>query len=170
MKYILSKRNSLIGFLFVIVILFFPKIASAQVADELFIQKSEIPNVVRLSGGNPPTIHSLSVFKDANSDGKRNSSEDCLNRNVTYEFTRLNGTKFERSIWGCVDDVVFITKARTITIKLKAVEGFKFTGLNFTDRFNDGAVRVDGRHSQKVTGDFIIDTYFTSINFGVKKQ
>ena len=165
----LGIKSIALGILFTFLVVA-PKSASAEFADESFVQNSEIPNILRESGSTPPTIHSLSVFKDADRNGKRRASEECLNRNVTYEFTRLNGTKFERSIWGCTEDVAFVTKARTITIKLKAVDGFDFTGLNFTDQYNDGTVKLGGRHMQKVTGKFIIDTYFTTINFGVKKQ
>lgn len=165
----IKLRALLVGILLTFVVVA-PQNASAQYVDESFVQRSEISNISKLSGDNPPTYHLLSVFKDPNMNGRRGSAEECLNRNVTYEFTRPNGTKFERSIWGCTEDIAFVTKARTVTIKLKKVDGFIFTGYNFTDNTHEGAVRLNGRHSQRVIGKFSVDSYYTVIDFGVKKQ
>lgn len=138
--------------------------------DFMFVTKDEQQAIIQnASKDSPPTFHQLSVFKDANSNARRADVEDCLDKTVTFTIFNGNITK-ERTIWGCDEPITIYTKARTVTIGLKAVTGYRFTGLTYTDNYYTNRTLGNGKHSIRVTGYPYLGVYFTIIDFGVHRK
>lgn len=143
--------------------------------DFMFVTEAEQQAIIQNAPKDkPPTFHQISVFKDANSNAKHGDYEDCLDKTVTFTISNGNTTK-ERVRWGCDDPIRIYTKSRTVTVTLKSVSGYNFTGLTYTDKTNtpNKTTFKNGTHSIKVTGfpsGYPATAYFTVIDFGVHKK
>lgn len=142
--------------------------------DFMFVTPAEQQAIIQNAPKDkPPTFHQISVFKDANNNAKYGSSENCLDKTVTLTISNGNITK-ERIRWGCDDPITIYTKSRTVTVGLKAVTNYKFTGLTYRDNTHTTDTTLgNGTHSVKVTGfpnGYPATAYFTVIDFGVKQK
>lgn len=141
--------------------------------DFMFVTEEEQQAIIaNAPGDQTPTFHQLAVFKDANNNAKHGDYEDCLDKTVTFTIYNGNTTK-ERVRWGCDDPIRIYTKSRTVTVALKSVSGYNFTGLTYTDNTYTNRTLGNGTHSVKVTGypyGYPATAYFTNIDFGVHKK
>lgn len=138
--------------------------------DLMFVTEEEQQAIIQNAAKDqPPTFHQLAVFKDANNNAKYGDYEDCLDRTVTFVVNNK-----ERTRWGC-DDIIIYSKSRIATITLKAVTGFRFTGLTYQDNTTSGGTRtlLNGAHSVTVKGipyGYPQSFYYTNVDFGVHKK
>ncbi len=145
--------------------------------DIKFVTKTEQNAIIQEAAAKkqaPPTFHQITVFKDGNENGKHGLYEDCLAKIVTFTIYNGNITR-ERTRWGCDDPIIVYTKSRTVTVGLKVVSGYRFTGLTYIDQYhpNPGYTLLNGAHSVKVTGfpsGYPSKAYYTVIDFGVKPK
>ena len=142
--------------------------------DDMAIITEEEANAIAAAGSKSPyTVHQVDVFLDKNSDAKWDEfKEDCY-----FEDVRLyadNGTKVKNfdPVSGCSDPIRVKTKARTITIGIKAINGYKDTGLTYSDK-NYTNRTIKNVSKQKVTAwadGYPQTRYLTYIQFGIKKK
>lgn len=115
------------------------------------------------------TVHQINIFVDNNPKNIAfdEPGEYCLGKSVVVYVD--NGHKVRKfSVWGCSQPIRIKTKARTITVGLDPISGYKNTGVNYNDKNHTGA-KIAGASKVKVTGFYTAGQYYTWINFGVKK-
>ncbi|MBI4097890.1 MAG: hypothetical protein HY426_02515 [Candidatus Levybacteria bacterium] len=143
--------------------------------DIKFVTKAEQDAIIKesMAKKEKPTFHQIAVFEDTKpQNAKRDSNEYCLGKVVTFTVSSGSTTR-ERTRWGCDDPIKIYSKSRTVTITLKSISNYKFSGLTYSDNYYTNRTRGNGAHSIKVTGfpsGYPATAYFTVIDFGVKPK
>ncbi|GEM_PF-2705590 len=141
--------------------------------DEMsLITEEEAKTLAESKASNPYTVHQIQVFVDnKKTDGKFDVyKEECLGNYVTIYVDNGNKVKEFPGIWGCENPIRVKTKTRELTVGLRSVSGYKFTGLTYRDQNHPNDTTRMGISKIKVKGFYTYGQYYTVIDFGVKKK
>lgn len=146
---------------------------ASTIEDLQFVTKVQQDSIIKeaVAKGQKATFHQVQVFLDNKKEnGKKGDNEDCLGIGIPVTYFVSNGkTTKEITKWACNDNVRLYSKSRTVTVGIRTINGYKSTGLTYTD--NNYKNRTIMKISKKeVTGFPSYNAYYTVIDFGVKPK